>query len=133
MTGAAGMNDLGHIVGDAYVKGRWVWHAILYRPDGGTIKDLKTLGGEDSFAQDINDFGDIVGTSDVQANKITSAFLMTNGRMWDLVELIDTDSSGNVPAGLLKGLTINNARFICGPKYGHDALPAFLLVPYVPE
>lgn len=67
-----------------------VFHAVVYR--NGTLSDLGTLGGNESYAFDINDQGDIVGFSKI-ADGTSRAFLYSNGTMMNLGALDYTTSS----------------------------------------
>ncbi len=129
-TNARAMNGQGQIASEAYVSKRGkrtIWHAVVYCPTTEIVTDLGTLGGEDSIARAINDIGDVVGMSDIQSNQVSSTFLLTEGVMWDLAELIDRDENGELPYGMFGGHylvydhpTINNLRFICGPGGDYD-------------
>lgn len=60
---ASALNDAGYAVGGSdYPGGVLHEHAVLWTPDG-RVTDLGTLGGEDSWAYDINNKGRIVGTA----------------------------------------------------------------------
>jgi probable HAF family extracellular repeat protein len=61
----AGLNNLGVVVGDAFVSdhGTPSWHAYIALPDNPTPKDIGSLGGAGSNANDINSDGQVVGKS----------------------------------------------------------------------
>jgi probable HAF family extracellular repeat protein len=71
----ARLNDAGQVAG---VAGG---HAAVWR--GGVVSDLGTLGGTTSAARGINNLGDVVGISAVDATRST-AFLWRDGVMTDL-------------------------------------------------
>jgi probable HAF family extracellular repeat protein len=77
------INDYGQVVGTSF-NSDGLYRAFLY--DGGTMTDLGTLGGGGwSFAQGINNNGDIVGYSSAASNVTERhAFLYSNGVMTDL-------------------------------------------------
>lgn len=78
------INNIGQIVG--YSQNNGYWNAFLY--DNGTMTNLGTLGGEQSWARGINDRGQIVGSAMNQPNSPNGnsnrAFLYENGAMTDL-------------------------------------------------
>ena len=55
-----GINDSGQIAGSSRIAGQAiVWHAFTYA--NGTMKDIGTLGGTNSYANSINNSGQVVG------------------------------------------------------------------------
>jgi probable HAF family extracellular repeat protein len=79
---ANAINNHGQIVGFAYVDD--TYHAVLWQ--NGKPRDLGTLGGRYSSAEDINDRGQIVGWSLTKGDDFRSqhAFLWEDGKMRDL-------------------------------------------------
>ena len=111
-TTAAGINDGGQIVGNAFVATGGLAdypppppaHAFLY--SGGVMQDLGTLpGGSFSEAYGINQSGQVVGGAD-NSSGYEHAFLWSNGTMQDLGTL-----SGG-PNGV--ATAINNAGQVAG-------------------
>ncbi len=100
-----GINNAGVVVGEADVSydintGDRVTRAFRYTGTpgaGGVMTDLGTLGGINSDARSINNYGHIVGRSEINAEGDTHAFLYANGQMIDLDAWLNTS---NVPAGL---------------------------------
>jgi len=95
-TQARAINNRGQIVG---VGGS---HAFLY--ENGAFKDLGTLGGINSVANAINDWGAVVGNSEL-ADGSTHGFLYWNGVMRDLGTLGGSmsDASGINNLGQIVG------------------------------
>jgi probable HAF family extracellular repeat protein len=87
--GAMAINNSGQIVGVSPASG-FSQHAVLW-DDQGSIQDLGTLGGTNSLAIDINDAGQVIGSSQTSGNAATHFFLWSsiNG-MTDLESLIGT-------------------------------------------
>src|SRR5262249_22086328 len=91
---AEGINDLGHVVGDADLPDG-TFHAFLWTPNvrngtTGRKVDLGTLGGDNSVAFGINEVGQVVGFAQV-ASGLPHAFLWTpdvpNGQTGRMVDL----------------------------------------------
>jgi probable HAF family extracellular repeat protein len=84
-----GINASGQVTGESVTTGV-DGHAFLY--DGTSMQDLGTLGGTDSFGQDVNDSGQVVGWSFPAGPIITfHAFLYDSGSMQDLNDISGTD------------------------------------------
>jgi probable HAF family extracellular repeat protein len=106
-----GINDNGMIVGGSVVgRGDHLPHAFL--ADGAlALIDLGTLGGDFSFAYDINNVIIITGEADNQANH-THAFIWSPGNMRDIGTLAGGDRS--------VGRSINESCQVAGEStYGH--------------
>jgi probable HAF family extracellular repeat protein len=72
---ALAMNSAGNAVGYLYIKGARR-HAFLYR--NGVMTDINPFGGY-SWAEGINDDGDIVGSASEKYNGVAHAFVRSNG------------------------------------------------------
>jgi probable HAF family extracellular repeat protein len=95
------INNLGQVVGWSYINGDLSHHAFLWNSTSG-IQDLNPLGSDNSAANDINDFGQIViGTQGDHGR----AFLWNKGTLTDLSTL---GGSRSFPYG------INNSSQIIG-------------------
>lgn len=92
LTGAYGINDSGQIVGSGLINDQQ--HAFVMSPstDYYNIADLGTLGGTSSWANRINNNGQIIGISSFAGDTPLRAFLYSNGVMTDLGTLGGTSS-----------------------------------------
>jgi probable HAF family extracellular repeat protein len=102
-------------------------HAFLTSANGGTLKDLGTFGGTFSFGNDLNDKGQVAGSSFLKGDKFWHAFLSEpdGGALHDLGTFGGTQSFGNGvnEAGQVAGfadLRGNHAQhaFLSGPDGG---------------
>jgi probable HAF family extracellular repeat protein len=116
------INDRGVIAGSCdLVNG--IAHGVIWR--NGSVEDLGTLGDEDapSTALDINNQGDVVGTSEAEGKLV--AFLWERGKMINLNKAIPPGSGWS----LLVASRINSKGEILGRGYLRGAIHAFLLQP----
>jgi probable HAF family extracellular repeat protein len=130
---AVGIDDSGHmIVGRSFLPGDTAYHAVLWnvgeRDDQnlgegnnqrrGAIQDLGTLDGPNSFAQGLNNRGQIVGYADLSGT-VSHAFLRDRGGMHDL---------GSLGGMLSEAHAINDAGQVLGDSSlpGEQAGHAFL-------
>jgi len=131
-----GINDSGQVAGSSLTEGDEFDHAFLWTPTtpggtSGTMLDLGTLGGSDSYGYNLNAGGQVVGSSYVPANvsNYSHAFLYTSGvGMVDLNTLIDPLSGWE----LLDASEINDAGQITGQGLIGGKYHAYLLTPVPP-
>jgi probable HAF family extracellular repeat protein len=129
------INASGQIVGWACFTSDGDTHAFLWEDDGDPntvdMKDLGTLGGFHSYANGINDKGQVVGNSlfstDCPSCGPPHAFLYSEGHMQDLNDLIPADSGWT----LTDAREINNSGQIIrfGKLNGNLATRLFLATP----
>lgn len=124
------INDIGQIVGtsDTASGNR---HAFFLAVNG-AMQDIGTLGGLFSFAEAINNNGQVVGQAaigqnDINGTPITHAFLWQHGSMTDLNTLLPA-SSGWVLSGAF-GINANGQIVGTGihTAYGVSTRHAFLM------
>jgi probable HAF family extracellular repeat protein len=122
------INNSGQIVGKSLIAGDKLQHGFLYSDS--KMTDLGTLGGAfvESYANGINDRGQIVGTC-VTNSGLYHGFIYSNGTMTDLNTLIDP-SSGWTLSG---GTAINNSGWIIGNEYNAAGQYRAILLTPVPE
>jgi probable HAF family extracellular repeat protein len=118
--GAVAINNAGQIVGASIAPG-FVTHAVLWSA-AGVIQDLGTLGGSNSTAIDINNPGQVIGSSQIAGDAATHFFLWSqlNG-MQDLATLIDPNVTSVVE--------INDEGQIIGTYTTGGQSHAFLYTP----
>src|SRR5712672_611622 len=90
-------------------------HAVSLFAGNWTLTDLGTLGGSETFADSINDLGQVVGMSRVSGDTDTHAFFYDNGVMQDLAPI----NSGDIRASFRLGL--NNVGQIASGVMVDDA------------
>ncbi len=117
---AMAVNDAGVATGNAQL-GTGFSHAVTWTD--GTAQDLGTLGGNSSYGYGINDGGEVVGYSYVDNAGVTHAFLVENGVMIDLNNLIDPASGWTLTAAY----AINGSGEIVGSGLLNGVEHAFRL------
>jgi probable HAF family extracellular repeat protein len=105
-----GINDKDQAVGVTTVKGNS--HAFVAGNKAMKLKDLGTLGGTFSSAADINNMGQVVGTS-TTLDGSTHAFIIIKGQMKDL---------GTLPGAYTSRANAINDR---GQVVGSSTFPTF--------
>jgi probable HAF family extracellular repeat protein len=126
------INAGGQVAGFSYTTGDSADHAFLWTPTtpngtSGTMLDLGTLGGLNSYSYNVGTGGQVVGASEIETTSDrTHAFLYTSGSgMVDLNTLIDPFSGWE----LLDAADINDAGQITGQGLIGGQYHAYLLTP----
>jgi probable HAF family extracellular repeat protein len=104
--------------------------ATVFREDG-TLESLGTLGLEESWAQDVNQDGVIVGRAfsfDLGGVLIPKAFVYDDGEMLDLLDVIDNGNEWT----LIEAAGINDLGVIVGSGILNGEVRGFIATP-VPE
>jgi probable HAF family extracellular repeat protein len=121
---AMGVNNAAEAVGRSVLPSG-ARHAFIY--SGGIMKDLGTLGGRNSEAAAINDFSQVVGSSEIADATGTHAFLYQKGVMQDLNRLLPPGSGWVLEAAT----AINGSGEIAGFGRIGGRRHAFRLIPPV--
>jgi probable HAF family extracellular repeat protein len=120
---ATAMNEAGTVVGWTLPSDGDEGHAFSWH--GGAMRDLGTLGGGYSSANDVNDSGTIVGVS-LDLGEDPHAFIEQDGRMLALDTIVDPPPEGTVT----EAASINDDGRIVANGLGTDGEPhAYLLDP----
>ncbi|UCE62215.1 MAG: DUF3466 family protein [Phycisphaerales bacterium] len=126
---AYALNNSGHVVGTSSISGTTDYRAFLWTRSRG-ITNLGTLGWW-SWAYDINDVGDIVGSAQTSPDQVGSehAVIWIEEEIFDLNDMIDPQSGWVLAAAV----AINESGQIVGSGDLGSAKRAFLLTPAAPE
>ena len=122
-----GLNASGQVAGESFTTSDAATHAFLWKPTtpggaSGTMYNLGTLGGTNSYAYGINASGQVTGASDRTGDSKTHTFLWkpstpngTSGTMFNLGSLGGTESNGGAinASGQVSGssLTTSDAAY----------------------
>jgi len=127
---ALAVNDAGTIVGWQSAPTGGSPHAAIFDGHGG-FQDLGSFGLSDSWAEDINESGVIVGRAfgdDGNGTFINKAYIYQNGQMTDLMTLLD---NGTGWTELFSASAISDNGIIVGAGVYNGEIRGFVLT--VPE
>ncbi|MBI2826893.1 MAG: hypothetical protein HYX69_19635 [Planctomycetia bacterium] len=130
-----GINNAGQVTGSSRTTDDVAVHAFRWTPSipgstSGTMQDIGTLGGLNSYGYAVSAAGNVVGMSEVdaQVSNNTHAFLYASDTgMVDLNTLVDSFSGWE----LLDAYDINDAGQIAGQGLINGEYHAYLLTPLI--
>lgn len=125
ISAARAINESGVIAGGADFVADFIDFETAAVWDHGTITNLGTLAGSQSYARDINEHGTIVGTSTWAGSGVHAFLYRPGGPLQDLNDLIPPGSGWT----LANAWDITNDGRIAGEGFLGGALRPFLLVP----
>lgn len=118
---AEGINDLGHVTGEAHALGYVHERAFVY--DGASIQLIDTLGGRDNRGRDINNSGYVTGYS-ATAEFPDAIEENPHAFLYDGVNVIDLGTLGGSAS---RGWGINESGYVAGDsETASGAMHAFV-------
>jgi probable HAF family extracellular repeat protein len=124
------LNNRSQVAGQSYLKGDLVAHAFLWDSRANpALKDLGTLGGDNSSALWLDDAGEVVGYADLPPSPpgcsgltcVHHAFLWKNGVMTDLGS-IGSDPCSRALSINARGQIVGQTSAVCGAPPTHGFL-----------
>ena len=125
---ASDINESGQVVGGYWDTSNGDYYAYVTEPNGSGFTELGTLGGFGSFANGINNAGEVVGTAKT-ADGDTHPFLFSHGGLTDLNMLDVVIATGLTDISVFD---INNNGQLIGHGYDNFGVQAFMLS-YTPD
>ena len=124
------LNNRSQLVGQSYLVGNTIVHALLWRKQGQPqLKDLGTLGGDNAGALWINDAGDAIGYADLPPNPPGCMGLACqhHGFLWKRGVMTDLGSIGSDPCSRAlsinaRGQIVGGTAAVCGGPLTHGFL-----------
>lgn len=123
---ALAVNDAGTIVGWQSAASGGSPHAAIFDGHGG-FEDLGSFGLSDSWAEDINESGVIVGRAfgdDGQGNFVNKAYIYQDGQMTDLMSVL---TNGTGWTELFSASAISDTGVIVGAGVYNGEIRGFVL------